>query len=189
MNNKHLIIGAIGLGGIFLLARSGVLSRFLKGKAVAAPPANSLGANSRVDTASQPWYNQATNFLTSQANKQVEAAKSNPTQTLKDAGSIVHSLSDFAGISSWFDSDPSTTESGVDDSASWFSSASSDQIQGWEEVNTMPASDVDQSDTVGSMMSDWDVWSGPDADMGDFNVDYGSSDWGVGDSNSDFEYA
>lgn len=192
MNKKIVLIGAgVGLFVIYAVKKYGSLANMLKGTPLVAGPANIVsGPNGpRADNASQPWYNNAVNFLTTTVGGSAavqQAQKSATASALSEGGSIVHSLTDFAGISSWFGS--SSTTSSVDDTS--VTPAADLARQGTIMDVTLPASDVDQSNMIGAQMS-----AQNDPAMSEFpaittfddttSIDTG----GIGDSNSDFSYS
>jgi hypothetical protein len=187
---KGLVIAGVAVGAVTLLAlkKYGSLSNMLKGSPLAKGPSNVVSGPSgpRADNASQPWYTQGISFLTSQVGLASQQIAKNPTGVLDNAGSVVHSVADFAGISSWFSS--SSTVASADDTA--ISPAADLNRQGQITDITLPASDADQSNMIGAQV-------GYPADAVDtasydpvMTADSSSANFGnVGSSNSDFSAA
>lgn len=191
MNRNALILGAVGLGGLFIYARSKGLTLGITSHAKAAPPANSMGATGNQGNASQPWYKQATGFLQSEANQQIKNVQSNPTAALQNFGSVVHSLSDFSGISSWFGGGDQSAPSQVNPPAS----PPPDTISSPDDTSSMdsadlPAMEIDQSNAIGDL-TDPNLTYDPSVDFSDSGFDPNSGDnfGSIGDSNSDFNAA
>lgn len=173
-----LLLGLAGLALAFMNNKNA--TRNTKGQVNAKGSTKTPAAANNQSNPSQPWYTQAKNFITAASAQEVQQIQKNPTAALQNFGSVIHSVSDFGGnVSSWFGTG-SNSSGDAPNASSGTLADSPDDIPSNADNVTLPASEVDQSNAVGQVISDSiDQNSAPDgmdASTMDFSSDGSNSD-------------
>lgn len=168
-----MLVLVLGLGGMatlyFIFKNKQATQMYGPNQKLGNKPANTVGS-ARQDNANQPWYKgPVVQSIATQVKK-------NPTQALKDVGSVVHSLSSIWGdVSDYFKSDETTTN--VDENFGAMEDTSDYDLPDWGgSQSDLMTAEFDASEDY-SFTDDFDMnWDNLD----DGTPDYGSvEDWSV----------
>lgn len=177
--NKKVLVLLLGGGAFYFLwtkyLSNQATSRLGPNQQLGAKPGNTVGSN-RQDNANQPWY---VGIVKGAVSSEASKYKSNPTQALKDVGSVVHSISDVWGeVSAWWGSDSSTdnTQTAIE----------VDAMPNTDNNISLPGSGEWGSNIFGDMLSDSDspITS---TDLSLDNTDFGMVDSVASDNYFDDE--